>query len=322
MSSMKLAVIPLAFAVISAGCSTVPIEPPKDEATHETQFICGARQLNTRFTGDKLFLTIDDHQPITLQQARAASGARYVGHDDKQSIEFWNKGRFATLSMGEHHPIECLQYDFSDDLYQAQGQEPGWQFTQADDAGLLITDYGANQYYFPELKRHQGHISAHNRDDELAVRIFSEICHDSMSGLPYPDRVELSINNERLNGCGGKPDDLLQDTHWQIKQINDQPLSDDIDIHLTFLEDGAVAGLAACNRFHGRYEILEHGLKFTPLATTMMACEEDLMRLEQRFLNQLKDNIGHGFVTPNRLKLFDAAGNEIIASKSSTPPTH
>jgi len=43
-----------------------------------------------------------------------------------------------------------------------------------------------------------------------------------------------------------------------------------------------------------------------------MACEPELMRLQQRFLNQLRDNIGFKFVTLNRLKLFDEKGNELI----------
>jgi len=56
-----------------------------------------------------------------------------------------------------HLPLQC---DSEDNVYQSQGQQPGWQFTHAGDAGLLITNYGANLYYFPVLERSPGHITA------------------------------------------------------------------------------------------------------------------------------------------------------------------
>jgi heat shock protein HslJ len=43
---------------------------------------------------------------------------------------------------------------------------------------------------------------------------------------------------------------------------------------LAFLDSGKVAGNASCNRFTGAVTISGNTLKFSPLATTMMACAD------------------------------------------------
>ena len=53
------------------------------------------------------------------------------------------------------------------------------------------------------------------------------------------------------------------------------------------LEGGRVSGTGGCNRLTGTYETSGDTLRFGPLATTRMACEEAVMRRETAFLAAL-----------------------------------
>jgi heat shock protein HslJ len=56
---------------------------------------------------------------------------------------------------------------------------------------------------------------------------------------------------------------------------------------LTF-RDGEVSGSSGCNRFHGQFTVEGNALKIRPLATTRMACEDEVMAQEQAFLRALE----------------------------------
>lgn len=56
----------------------------------------------------------------------------------------------------------------------------------------------------------------------------------------------------------------------------------------TFAEDGAVSGNAGYNTFNGRYTLDGTSLTVGPLATTMKACEQEIMDQETQFLTALQ----------------------------------
>ena len=56
---------------------------------------------------------------------------------------------------------------------------------------------------------------------------------------------------------------------------------------LQFTANGMVSGVGGCNRFSGTYEISGETLMFDPLASTRMACAENVMRAEHAFLEAL-----------------------------------
>lgn len=57
---------------------------------------------------------------------------------------------------------------------------------------------------------------------------------------------------------------------------------------ITFDAEGRVYGDAGCNRFTGGYRVKGDRLTIGPLATTLMACEPDVMAAEQTFLTRLQ----------------------------------
>jgi heat shock protein HslJ len=56
----------------------------------------------------------------------------------------------------------------------------------------------------------------------------------------------------------------------------------------TFTPDGQVAGDAGCNAYNGPYKLDGTSLTVGPLATTMKACEQDVMDQETAFLTALQ----------------------------------
>ena len=53
------------------------------------------------------------------------------------------------------------------------------------------------------------------------------------------------------------------------------------------LEEAHVSGSTGCNRIAGAFALGEDELRFGPLATTRMACAEEVMRRETQFLDAL-----------------------------------
>lgn len=79
-----------------------------------------------------------------------------------------------------------------------------------------------------------------------------------------------------------------ENTSWELVKIGDsQPLTEK-PITLSFNENGRVSGSSGCNRYVGAFNV--KGNQFSvksPLASTMMACPEALMKQEQQFLQAL-----------------------------------
>ena len=110
------------------------------------------------------------------------------------------------------------------------------------------------------------------------LRLTQTPCRDSMSGMVYPFTVTLSRDGTDLPGCAGDPARLLAGD-WTVTSLDGTALPKGADVTITF-DAGRVAGLAACNRYTGSYNLTGEGLTFGPLAGTRMACPPPLMETE------------------------------------------
>ena len=120
------------------------------------------------------------------------------------------------------------------------------------------------------------------------LRIEERMCHDDMTGMPYPDTAQLTLDNRVLRGCGGDPADLLTGDAWRITALGGATLIEPERLSLNFLDAGRVAGSGGCNRIVGGFSLTGEGLKFGPMASTMMACPDPLMEQERRMLDALE----------------------------------
>ena len=85
----------------------------------------------------------------------------------------------------------------------------------------------------------------------------------------------------------------LAGTSWLANSYNNGQqavVSVVIDSELTaeFSTDGSVSGSSGCNTFTGGYTVDGEKITIGPLATTMMACEQDLMDQEAQYLLALQ----------------------------------
>jgi heat shock protein HslJ len=81
---------------------------------------------------------------------------------------------------------------------------------------------------------------------------------------------------------------VLGDTTWTVVELEGVPVVDETAPTLVFdLVEARVAGFAGVNRLMGSFSLDEDGLRFGPLATTLMAGPEGAMELERRFLAAL-----------------------------------
>lgn len=150
-----------------------------------------------------------------LERAVVASGARYV----KDDLSFWNKGDEA-LVESDNGRLECEQdvrresltrVDHPDAIFYAQGNEPGWTLTLDREAPrlTLVTDYGERTLQLPYQvigltngQQASMTLSSAQAAQPLKILLEARACFDDMSGKPYPVRVTLQLEDQRLRGCG------------------------------------------------------------------------------------------------------------------------
>lgn len=85
--------------------------------------------------------------------------------------------------------------------------------------------------------------------------------------------------------------DGIEDTKWQLVELNNEPVSPlagEKRPHLLLdSTQKKVTGFAGCNNFFGGYEFDEDALTFGPVGSTRMACPDLQLSLETEFLNAL-----------------------------------
>ncbi len=203
--------------------------------------------------------------------------------------------------------------------YTARGQEPGWSLTITDRTIALSTAAGER---FETANPNHGyaqswHYEVTLNDKQVRIAIEQQICRDTMSGMPYPDRVTITGLNGVLNGCGGAPRALLGTDEWNITEIGSSAVMGSTAPTIAFLDDNAVAGNASCNRFRGGFKLTGESLTIEQLATTMMGCPDQVMQQEQAIIRQLEATRSFDIRADGALILKDAKGGTLVAVKAA-----
>lgn len=120
------------------------------------------------------------------------------------------------------------------------------------------------------------------------------------SGTADPDETSVADQSAEVNGSDGATDDATTDDAtgtldlvgtWVLASgttaDGDLALDEAFPVTLEAMDDGSVAGQSACNRYMGSAEVNGQAIQFSQMASTMMACEEPVMALEQAYLAAL-----------------------------------
>ncbi|WP_131862977.1 META domain-containing protein [Crenobacter luteus] len=149
----------------------------------------------------------------------------------------------------------------------------------------------------------------------LEVAAAPRVCHDDMSGMPYPLAVSVAVDGRRLQGCGGDPAVLLRGAEWVVEDIDGGGIVDRSRVTLNFRADGRLDGRASCNRYTASYALSGEGLSVGRAASTLMACVPALMHQERRFLDVLQGVNRFEIGETGELRLIDASGRRIVARR-------
>ena len=180
----------------------------------------------------------------------------------------------------------------SAESWRALGHEPSWTLSRSGSDMTLETDFGATRVSFPTPPPERMDDSTVSyatsvNGSPLQFTIKSDVCVDTMTGMPRPQSVSLTFGELQLKGCGGEPTSLLQAHEWTVSKLAGQPVLEKPRITVNFDESSRLSGLASCNRFGSDYKLTGEGLQIGKAMSSMMACEDAVMKQEHLFLSLL-----------------------------------
>ncbi len=214
-------------------------------------------------------------QSLTLTAAPSANGKRFTDGATPETALRLQPDRITATLRGQSLPDCTPQIPAPLLPLTARGTEPFWSLTLSpQDLRLETPDAAPVTHPLPAAESGNGTLTF--RADGLTVTLADTLCHDAMTGMPYPVTATLT-RDTALSGCGGDPATLLAGA-WSATELAGRPLRGNATATLTFA-DGKITG-QACNRFFGTYRITGEGIALGNAAATRMACPPPQMEAE------------------------------------------
>jgi putative lipoprotein len=172
---------------------------------------CNGYEFVARLGPGEMALWLPD-QYVVLPQVRSASGALYEEGD----ISFWSKGDDAMLTVADQIHQNChlqpQRVPWEDARrrgvdFRATGNEPGWHLEiKSGKQVLFVYAYGMQRALVSnpteEIADSTRVYTGVSGGRELQVEILEQACVDNMSGDQFPNRVVVTFDNTRYEGCG------------------------------------------------------------------------------------------------------------------------
>lgn len=250
---------------------------------------CGRLQVSAGYHNDDLVLKAAGKDYLLLP-TESDSGARFEAEGDP-STRFWSRGDTALLTLNGVSYPECVPPGALPKPFVAIGHEPSWEMRlergqmslrRGEEVVLQGADYTVVE------DSNEGRSLQAGEEDRVKVQARREVCYDSMSAMPYPHRVTLSVDGESLAGCGGDPRRLLQGAQWRVHTINGNETVNGSRIDLSFHQNDRVSGFASCNNLSAEFQLDGEHLTISAPMTTKKACASAVMQQEQRLVGVLQ----------------------------------
>ena len=213
--------------------------------------------------------------------------------------------------------------------FKAVGNEPNWTLDVGAGRLLLLTDDGRTRTVLPlpPVTRIEGgrRYEARNDAHTLAVTILDRVCADTMTGMPRPATVEVTLDGRLLKGCGGDSTALLRGGPWAVETVRDRPLvfleakknkpPVRTTIVMTFDAAGRLAGTTSCNTYTASYVLSGEGLTITMPIASSRPCQSQVMAQEAAFLETLRGVQRFEIAADGALVLVASEGGTITARR-------
>lgn len=122
-----------------------------------------------------------------------------------------------------------------------------------------------------------------------------------------PDKIDITLD---LMPSPASLD--LAGTTWQVTEMGGQIISISNPPSISFVQPGAVGITGGCNSFRGPVEITGNAIRFSDtMAGTAMACVPERNKIEQEFLELLRDVTSYA-LSDAGLRLLNRAGEPVI----------
>lgn len=142
-------------------------------------------------------------------------------------------------------------------------------------------------------------------------------CQDSMSGEVSPYTVKIEINGKTLNGCGKYITDYRLYDIWVLEELNGKKVTlSDFQKELPRIEinstENKFMGFGGCNSIGGTIFFEKGVLRFSNVASTLMACAPG--NKEAEFVKALQSTNTYS-IGDLRLRLSNPDGTLLVFRK-------
>lgn len=223
-------------------------------------------------------------EPVANGQASEQQAALPLGDTSQNALD-WDGTYQGVLPCASCEGIETrleLRDDGSYHLVTVYlGEEPDNQFEQQgkfhwDEQGRVIKlDAPEGEAVYFKVEE-----NAVRQLDQEAEQISGPLAdHYRLNKLP--DNVDTAAGSSATEVAG------FTGIDWQLTELLSDTLANDTRVFVHFAADGKVYGNSGCNQFSGSWGLDNQRLRLGQMVSTMRACPEPQMQLEQIFLAQL-----------------------------------
>jgi heat shock protein HslJ len=159
--------------------------------------------------------------------------------------------------------------------YRALGTEPFWSLTIGP-RDMIFEEANSPQRIIQSTPRPIIGIAGEiYQTPRLDVNIVHARCSDGMSDRIYPDKVQVTADGRRFEGCGGDAvvPAGLAGTNWRVAAINGRATPRAGQFFLNF-EAERIGAKFGCNGLGADYRQAGDTITTGPVMTTRMACPD------------------------------------------------
>lgn len=166
-------------------------------------------------------------------------------------------------------------------LWYATGNEPFWKLEIRDDQSMLFEEMNGNKRQSKlndKILLHDGEGFRYVLQTDaglLEVRFRENGCTDNMSGKRADFSVQVNLDYQQFEGCGGPTFNHRLAGNWQMVSLDKKTLTGIKNPQINIEpEAGRWNGNDGCNQFTGSIRIQGNRLNVGPIAATKMACPD------------------------------------------------
>ena len=159
--------------------------------------------------------------------------------------------------------------------YRALGTEPFWGLTITPGQMVFDEANGPVRIVQPTPRPIIGIAGEIYQTPRLNVNIVHARCSDGMSDRVYPDKVQVTADGRRFEGCGGEAvvPAALAGTNWRVAAINGRATPPGQQFFMNF-EPARIGAKFGCNGLGADYRKAGDTVTTGPVVATRMVCPD------------------------------------------------